>query len=338
MKKIIILTDYRGLYRQDIRRTKGIDLKAFINTFEKAGFPVKCIDYNQLINKIDWPSIKDSYIVYTSSESQEYKNYIEDIMYELNKKNVLIPKFEILKCHENKNFQELYKKELGIKSLNSLVFATLRDLKKNLASIEYPVVIKKHYGAGAISVYRAFDQKQLFKIVKKLNRRYDFWLYYLKRIYQKVKGIRDVDLTREEKYIGRFILQPYVANLDCDWKVLVFGEKYYVLRRGVRDNEFRASGSGKFSYEIPPTELLDFAKKIFDIMKVPFLSLDLCMDSEGNVYLIEFQGLHFGPYTLINSDQYFVNTDDQWKLIEGKSELSSEYANAIIYYINNIQR
>lgn len=160
----------------------------------------------------------------------------------------------------------------------------------------------------------------------------DYYIYYLKALYKKIKGNLNPHYFEDEKYFGRIVLQEYVPDLECDWKVLVFGNKYYALRRNVRKNDFRASGSGLFAFEIPDDRILDYAKSVYEKMNVPFLSLDLCMDKNGKVYLIEFQGLHFGPYTLINSPHYFTY-QESWEKVEAKSALAEEYANAVASFI-----
>jgi len=48
---------------------------------------------------------------------------------------------------------------------------------------------------------------------------------------------------------SKFIVQEFIPDLSNDWKVLVFWDKYYVLRRKNRPNDFRASGSGLFSFD-----------------------------------------------------------------------------------------
>ena len=332
-KNILLITDYNDLYRQDIYRSQGIDLVKFKKTLEENGYFVTQLNYNELLNNDDITSYEGYNVVYTSSENLEYKEYIKDIIYELGKKNNLVPRYDLLMAHEDKLYQEILKKSVGIKSLSAKTYATMKDLYKDIDSVTCPVVIKKCVGAGSISVYKANNRNELIKYAKKIMKSKTFYEYYLKALYKKVKGKLNEHYFDDEKYFGRLVLQQYIPNLECDWKVLVFGDKYYALRRNVRKNDFRASGSGMFSFEIPDYRILDYAKQIYEKMDVPFLSLDLCIDTEGNVYLIEFQGIHFGPYTLINSPHYFKKNEN-WERVEKKSVLAQEYALAIVKYIN----
>lgn len=333
--EILLLTDYNNLYRQGIYRSEGIDLKIFKQVLLKQGYKVLQMTYNDVLNHLSGKQLDGYHVVYTSSENIEYKEYIKDIIYEVGKSNTLIPRYEFLMCHEDKVYQEIMKKSYGIKSLDVKIYAAMKDLYKDIDQIEYPIVIKKCTGAGSISVYMAKERDELEKIAKKITKGRDYYEYYLKAVYKRIKGKLNEHYFEDEKYFGRLILQQYVPNLECDWKVLVFGDKFYALRRQVRKNDFRASGSGRFAFEVPDDKILDYAKEIFERMNTPFLSLDLCIDEKGRVYLIEFQGIHFGPYTLINSPHYFINING-WKKIEGKSDLAEEYAFAIVKYLHKI--
>lgn len=334
-KEILIITDYKGAYRQDISRSQGIELDKMKDVLKKADFIVEEIKYNDLLKR-GLKQIKNKIIVYTSSENIEYKEYIKDIMYELAKENVLVPRYDLLMCHEDKIYQEILKESLGIYSLDARIYATLRDIEGDMSKIKFPIVIKKSVGAGSISVYKANNEKELKKKIKKMNRGRDYWEFYAKALYKKVKGNLSPYYFEDEKYFGRYVLQEFVPDLENDWKVLVFGNKYYALKREVRKKDFRASGSGKFSFEIPEIEVLDYAKAIYEKMDVPFLSLDLCMDRNKKVYLIEFQGLHFGPYTLIRSPHYFVEKNG-WEKIEKESSLAETYGEAIIEYLKEME-
>lgn len=331
-KKILLITDYNNFYRQDIYRSQGIDLNVFKQVLNDNNCEVTQITYNDLLNNSSNKDWEGYCVVYTSSENLEYKEYIKDVIYELGKKNTLLPRYDLLMCHEDKLYQEILKKNLGIKSLSAKMYATMKDLYKDIDSVTYPVVVKKCVGAGSISVYKANNKKELIKYAKKIMRSKDYYEYYLKAVYKKIIGKLNEHYFEDEKYFGRLVLQQYVPDLECDWKVLVFGDKYYALRRNVRKNDFRASGSGIFAFDMPDYRVLDYAKEIYEKMDVPFLSLDLCIDSSGHVYVIEFQGVHFGPYTLINSPHYFKK-EEAWEKVEKKSVLAEEYARAIIRYI-----
>lgn len=334
-KDILIITDYRNYLRQGLKRYEGLDLEAIKKTFKNENYDVTILSYDDIINKNSIVNIKNYLIIYTSSQELEYKSYIDDILYELKRENTLIPRYEVFKAHENKSYQELYKQHCGINSLKTYHFASFKDILNYKDCLSYPVVLKKLCGAGSNHVYKVNSFEGIKKIIKKINKRDNYFKFNLKKVIKKfiLKKKYNKFYYKEDQYIGRYILQEFVPNLDGDWKILIFGDKYYALNRRVRENDFRASGSGNFSFEKPPIQVLNYAKKCFEKLNVPFLSLDICINEDRKCYLLEYQGTHFGPYTLNFSDDYYVNRGNEWSKVNKKSNLSEEYANAILFYI-----
>lgn len=330
-KDVLIVTDYNGLYRQDIYRSQGIDLDAFARRVEEAGHRVRRTTYGRLLQG-EVSRWEGQHVFYTSSENMEYKECIKDVVYMLGMRNELVPGFDMLMCHEDKLFQELHKRRLGIRSLDARLYSTLGELKADLGGIAFPVVVKKGEGSGSASVYKARDARELVRIARRAMFDKTVPLFYAKALYKKLSGRLNPHYFEDERYFGRLVLQEYVEGLECDWKVLAFGDKFYALRRRVRRNDFRASGSGLFDFADPGDGILDYARLVYERMDVPFLSMDLCMDGGGAVYLIEFQGVHFGPYTLIESPHYFTH-EGGWRKTEARSCLAEEYANAVVKYL-----
>jgi glutathione synthase/RimK-type ligase-like ATP-grasp enzyme len=113
-----------------------------------------------------------------------------------------------------------------------------------------------------------------------------------------VRRIRRPGYRAESWHRGKFVVQDFVPGLDHDWKVLVYGEKLYVLRRGVRDGDFRASGSGKIAWpEAAPAAVLDLCWKLCRALDVPWLSVDV-VTAGDSAHVIEFQVIYFGTLTL----------------------------------------
>lgn len=202
--------------------------------------------------------------------------------------------------------------------------------------LEYPLVIKEMKSASSKGVYKANTKEEAIKLIEYICR--DGNENLIGKLKKYVKHVLKKNNSRFEDYKGikRFLIQEFIHGLDSDWKVLVFGEKYYCLRRKVRQNDFRASGSGLFDFVEPPQALLDSAKVIFEKLDVPFISLDLAYDGK-KTYIIEMQGLNFGPITLVNSPHYFSKVNNKWTKVEGVSDLEDEYANACLYYIRQIE-
>jgi hypothetical protein len=110
-----------------------------------------------------------------------------------------------------------------------------------------------------------------------------------------------------------------------------------LLRRKVRDNDFRASGSGKLSFitNIGDTEkqILDYARHAYIQLNTPLLSIDIAYDGKS-CHMVEFQCIMFGPYTLQFSKWYYEYNNCTWEQKSKESILENEMANAYVGFIN----
>ena len=113
------------------------------------------------------------------------------------------------------------------------------------------------------------------------------------------------------------------------------GKKFYVLYRKNRSNDFRASGSMKFNYDIElPKGLLDYTKKVFESFDVPYIALDVGI-KENDFFLFEFQFLSFGQDTLEKSSFYYHLSDGKWQKEFEKPDLEREIATSVSQFIKH---
>ena len=139
----------------------------------------------------------------------------------------------------------------------------------------------------------------------------------------------------ESKFRNKFIIQEFVPNLHTEWKVLVYWNKIFILKRYTRKSDFRASGSGNFVFDKDfPIEILDYAFTIRESFDVPNVSLDICFDGK-EFYLIEFQAIYFGTTTLVESPFYYQKVNSTWNCIDSKSELELVFVESIVKYIES---
>ncbi len=336
MKKALIIVDHAGYLREDFYPACGIDMDLMKHQLTSTGYEVRVMSYPQVYRE-DIVNLKDHLIIYSSSQNTEYKSYVDDIMFELSLRNTLVPRYEIFKAHDNKGYQEVLKRSRGIHSLPAWVLATAKELDKQMREDDFPVVIKRVDGCMSKNVFRANTKREALVIMKSIHRPKQPIRYFLaKWLDQYVFKKKFVHYDRESDYIGRVVLQKYVPQLTHDWKVIVLWDKYYFFRRGVRDQDFRASGSGQFAFDLePPEGLLDYSKSIFEKLDTPFLSLDVC--SDGNRYdLIEFQGTHFGPLGVHRSNVYYVFEDGEWRRKEKRETFATQYVASIMHYVRHL--
>ena len=131
----------------------------------------------------------------------------------------------------------------------------------------------------------------------------------------------------------KFILQPYIAGLRGDYRIVVYDDKFYVLYRANRTNDFRASGSMKFNHDIElPPGLLDYAKRVFNSFDVPYIALDVSV-KDGIFYLFEFQFICFGQYTLEKSKYFYRHDNSGWMKILEEPDLEREIVTSVTKFI-----
>jgi RimK-like ATP-grasp domain. len=345
MKKILMILDHNNIFKGSVPTESSLDVEKMVKKFNEEKYEVTITTYNDILKNIrNGKKYENHDIIYTSSETVEYKHYLDDILYILSEKNNLIPRYEIFRAHENKGFQELLKLKYNIFSNNGYPYASPNDIERDYKKLKFPLVYKTLNGACSKGVFKVDNKKELLDVYDTVNHDDKSFLFKLKMSIKKKFFNDNLRVFNKAWYwfVGKnqyFVLQDFIPDLDGDWKVLVFNNKYYALKRSAKEGDFRASGSGLLDYEAKaPDLLLNFAKEIYDILDIPFISLDIAISKnkkgEENCHLIEFQGTHFGPVTLTESKRYYAKNKKTWNCIESRSNLEDEYVSSYIEYIN----
>lgn len=310
-------------------------------SFGSAGQSWLKLDLKKIQAELDFPIIiksilkiseldinKDDIIIYTSSENSAIRQFIKDNLFYLSNSNFLIPSYELLQAHENKGFQEIMKKHYSFGKLKGSYIFDLED-----QTISFPKILKTTTGAGSKGVFLAKDKKDIATIRNKFFKDSIKRKIIASQRRLKLKASEYALYKYNKKPFKLFVEQEFIPNLKHDFKVLVFGNRYFVLKRSVKKNDFRASGSGNFKFIEPPEDVLNFARQISDVLDNPYLSLDIAQSDKG-CHLIEFQATNFGPYTLLNAPNRYIHENNQWSKEKNDKNLESNYAYALNYYIN----
>ncbi len=333
MNNIIILVDDRGFFYSSTREDGGsLDVQKLKKNLETLNYNVEVKSFYE----IEFHNIyKDKIILYQSTEDPDlkYKDYIEDILLGLkNSGAILIPDFDKFRAHHNKTYMEILREIYDLNkdtNICSKKYGTIEEFKRDIEKHIFPVVIKPGAGSRSRKVYKAVNIRDAITKARKVSKTPT--LTNFKRATKAFFNRKDYKPI--SNYRGKFIVQNYVENLRGDYKILVYADKYYILERQNRTNDFRASGSGKFSFpENPPIDLLDFSRNIFNKLRTPFASFDIALKN-NQPYLIEFQFVSFGQYTLEKSLFYFKNKGGIWKKIKETSDLEKVFAESVDKYI-----
>jgi glutathione synthase/RimK-type ligase-like ATP-grasp enzyme len=135
-------------------------------------------------------------------------------------------------------------------------------------STSFPKVFKLRRGAGSRNVWLVNTEKEAIKTINKAfgsgYRQYDVWggikenirKYRLGKgkFIEVIKSIAHIYVPLKlEKSQGRergyVYFQDFIPENKFDIRVIVIGNKAFAIKRHVRKNDFRASGSGFIEYD-----------------------------------------------------------------------------------------
>lgn len=337
---LYLIVDYRGKFYTSVKYwDASVQLDILKDLFKEDDYDLILVSYPEVAFDIN--KYKNQYVLYQSSEDRGllYKDYIEDIILALKLAGaIVIPDYPMLRAHHNKCFMELMRKIFNnesIDNIQSYVFGTKEEFLNYYPNIsDNKWVLKPASGARSNRVKLAVTNKNLLKWGKKLSSSFNI-IDFLKTTVKHLLKSRFMNYKRKSLNRKKFVIQKYIDGLTGDYKILIFNQKYYVLYRNNRKNDFRASGSGIFDINpIVSPEMLDFCKLIYNTFNVPYISLDVA-HLYDKFYLLEFQFLMFGTYTLEKSDGYYRLNCGIWEKVKEEPFLEREIATSISHFINN---
>ena len=335
-KRLLLLTDYRGYFYSSTRAwDECMKIDRICEFLSGAGYAVEVKQFADVDFREE--NLAGVPVLYQSSEDPSllYQSYIEDVLLGLSLAGaLLIPRFSLFRAHQNKVFAEFLRDQSAsdaVRNLSARAYGTAEEFLSRLERHKQPAVFKPAAGAMSSGVQLAKTNNEKRKSARDVSRS-GSWLDHLKDIVKKrIREPRHLKSNHRNK----FVVQDFVMGLENDFKVLVYGEKYYVVKRRNRPGDFRASGSGLFEHAVQvPEGLLDTAREIFMSFDCPFISLDLGFD--GKLYrLFEFQFLMFGNVSLEKSTVSFQRSGNSWKAVEEVPDLEREFSASVVRYLES---
>jgi len=171
----------------------------------------------------------------------------------------------------------------------------------------YPKVFKLRGGAGSQNVRLVKNKRQAFRLIRKAFGRgfslYNPWsslkerwrLFRLKKTTFRdvLKGVIRFLIpppyaragSNEKGYV---FFQKYISGNDHDIRVIVIGNKAFAIKRIVRKNDFRASGSGRIVYDKShfSDDLIRLSFEIAGKLKSQCIAMDFIYEGQ-NPLIIE---------------------------------------------------
>ena len=150
----------------------------------------------------------------------------------------------------------------------SFAFYSQKDALKWVSTAKLPLVFKLRSGAGSRNVKLVRNKNEAVQIINKAFgkgfRQYDPW-GGIKENWRKLKLSKagPIDLMKAIAHLwvpitlekamnrerGYVYFQEFIPDNDFDIRVIVINKKAFAIKRCVRKNDFRASGSGFIQYE-----------------------------------------------------------------------------------------
>jgi hypothetical protein len=195
--------------------------------------------------------------------------FAKQLLYSLEQMGIAVfPNFNTGWHFDDKVGQKYLLEIADVPMVPSYVFYSKKDALDWVKSTSFPKVFKLRGGAGSANVKLANDQNAAIKLVNKAfgsgfsqYRAYDS----LKERFRKY-NIGATDFKDLLKGVARFAVPPayskvsgkemgyvyfqdFIRGNDHDIRVIVIGDKAFAIKRMVRENDFRASGSGNILYD-----------------------------------------------------------------------------------------
>lgn len=219
---------------------------------------------------------------------------------------------------DDKVGQKYLLEAIGAPLVPSYAFYTKEEALAWINSTSFPKVFKLRGGAGSSNVRLARTKKDAVAFVTKAfsngfppSSKWEYmreqirkWREGKESLRAILRGIKRLFVTplnfkmrSAEK--GYVYFQDFIENNVFDIRVIVIGNKAFAVKRMVRKNDFRASGSGNMHYdkdEIP----VSCVKASFEVakkLKSQCVGFDYVFDKKGHPSIVELgYGFTVKPY------------------------------------------
>ncbi|EIM77264.1 hypothetical protein A3SI_06744 [Nitritalea halalkaliphila LW7] len=261
---------------------------------------------NDLISQLDGCSA----LMWHFSHENHTDNIIaKQIMFALEHTGFIVfPDFRTMWHFDDKAGQKYLFESIQAPYAKSYVFLEKEEALKWASETKFPKVFKLRGGASSKNVRLLETREQAARMIHKAFSKgfskYDGLGSLRERWYKYRKGKSDffdvfkgvVRLIYPPAFArlgghesGYVLFQEFLPENDSDTRIIVIGSKAFGLKRYVRDNDFRASGSGDFAWD---RSLFDerCIQISFDLCKKLNLQIgafDFVFDAQNNPLVIE---------------------------------------------------
>jgi glutathione synthase/RimK-type ligase-like ATP-grasp enzyme len=247
----------------------------------------------------------------------------------------VFPDFATAWHFDDKVGQKYLLESIGAQLVPSFVFYDKASALSWAKSASYPKVFKLRGGAGSSNVKLIRSYNEARKVIStafgKGFSQFDGLSYFIDKFNKFKSGLisfksvvkssgRIFFPTEYAKMRGRekgyAYFQEFIPNNDSDIRIIVVDGKAFGIKRMVRANDFRASGSGKIDYQKEnfDANTLKMAFDITDKLNSKACVLDFIYDKENKPLVVE---VSYG-YTAKAYDSCIGYWDKELNFYEGE--------------------
>lgn len=261
---------------------------------------------NDIINQLN-----DCDIFMWHHSNYDYRDalFAKQLIYSLETIGIKVfPDFNTTWHFDDKVGQKYLLEAIDAPLVPSYVFYNKKDARKWIESTSFPKVFKLRGGSGSSNVQLVENKHKAKKLIKKafgkgfsqfdkfnhLKFRYkkfksgkESFVGVLKGIVRLFIGNKYSNMVPKEK--GYVYFQDFIPNNKFDIRVIVVGEKAFALKRLVRKNDFRASGSGNILYNKSEIDerCIQISFNVNEKLKCQSIAFDYVFDENNNPLIVE---------------------------------------------------
>lgn len=271
------------------------------------------VDY-KIVNAFDTniiEQLKDCDIFMWHHHHAQYKDVLtaKKILFALEQAGIKVfPNFNTGWHFDDKVAQKYLLEAINAPLVPSYVFYDKEKALNWAKNASYPKVFKLKGGAGASNVKLVKSYSQAVSLVNQAFgqgfSQFDRFEYFKER-YIKFKNGKDSFLgvlkgiarifiipefsKKQPKEAGYIYFQDFMPNNTTDFRLKVVDKKCWGFQRKVRENDFRASGSGNliFDSKAIPEKMVEIALNVSEKLGLQSVAFDFILDKEGKPLIVE---------------------------------------------------
>lgn len=263
--------------------------------------------------------------------------FAKQLIYSIEMRGIKVfPNFNTVWHFDDKLGQKYLLESIGAPMVNSYVFYDKEEALNWSKNCTYPIVFKLRGGAGSENVKLVKSKNEAYRLIKLMfskglsnrpsnTRMKENWNKFiiskkLLDLKETTAGLKNFLLPTKVHQLnnvtekGYFYVQEFLPNNKFDIRIIVVGKRAFGLKRIVRENDFRASGSGLIIYRKEEIDLR-CVKIAFDISKKlrsQSLAYDFIYNDSNEPMIIEISyGFSIEAYDICKG---FWDDDLIWNL------------------------